>query len=123
MRMLLLKLSLPVAALSLTACIGAGVVRQKTVTYDRFDLDRSGVLRETARPSSLSEAEVARRWGRPATSWTEADGTLVWRYPQGPGIGGAKPLGPKSTEIRFRDHRAVEVNVSEGSFRGAAYSL
>ena len=103
--------------LFLSACIGAGVIHNKTESYEQFGFTTYSsedlkVIIESEIEENPSKQDFIERWGEPAKIKQTGD-TTIWTYKTGVrwagavpmigiGIPVAVPTGKNSIELHFR---------------------
>lgn len=67
-------------AITLSGCVGGGVVRFKDEHYLYFRIGRKGQIAEDASGRSPSAGEILARWGQPDSKRPSQGGSEIWHY-------------------------------------------
>lgn len=67
-------------AVTLSGCVGGGIVRFKDEHYLSFRIGRKGQIAEDASGRSPSAGEILARWGEPDSKRPSQGGSEIWHY-------------------------------------------
>ncbi|MGC4015935.1 MAG: hypothetical protein QM755_15630 [Luteolibacter sp.] len=109
-----LRLLLPaLLAISLSGCVGGGIVRFSDQQYSSFRIGRKGQIAEDPSGKTPSAGEVLARWGQPDSKRPSRDGGEIWHY-RGE---------EKEVDIHVANGKAVGATVMKTGMAGGYYGM